>query len=266
MNLRKTALMFAAWLLVAVPVWADWNPGDPFKMHYPQLPNPQGWDVSFTSTALLGDDWLCTQTGIVYDIHLWVSFRDNYVPSAAAVVGGTVQIWDDVLPGADATFSHPGKQLWGITFDTTLENVKLRPYGTGVQGWLDPLGETIAPPDHFTYYQLNIDPAIGFEDIAPFRQEEGKIYWLVAKLFVNDPTSPVLPEIGWKTSISPQFRDDAVFQFLLGPPPAWRPLVDPNTSDSLDLAFVITPIPEPATTLLLILGVVGIVAYSRHTR
>jgi len=264
MSPMKFAVALVAVACLAVPVAADWGMGDPFKMHYPQLPNPQGWDVSFTNAGLLGDDWLCTETGVVYDIHLWVSFRDDYVPSAAAVVGGAVQIWSDVPPGVDANFSHPGQQLWGITFDTTLPNVKLRQYGTGDQGWLDPVQGVANRPDHVTYYQLNIDPAVGYEDIAPFVQDEGTIYWLVANLWVNDPAAPVLPEIGWKTSRSPQFRDDAVFQFPVGLPPLWRPLEDPASGQSLDLAFVITPVPEPASVLLLLIGAAGILAIRRR--
>ena len=36
-------------------VLADWEPGDGHKMHYPQLPDPNGFDISF-SDWWLGDD------------------------------------------------------------------------------------------------------------------------------------------------------------------------------------------------------------------
>jgi len=31
------------------PVRADWDPGDGHKMHFPQLPDPEGWDVRISN-------------------------------------------------------------------------------------------------------------------------------------------------------------------------------------------------------------------------
>ena len=82
-------------VVMVSPVLADWDPGDDYKMHYPQLPDPYGWDVSFTNGPL-GDDWKCTQTGPVDDIHMWVSFRGDLEPDpVGAIVGGFVRV--DVL-------------------------------------------------------------------------------------------------------------------------------------------------------------------------
>ena len=243
---RNIFLMSLAVVLTAGTAMADWNPGDPFKMHYPQLPDPNGWDVSFLNGPL-GDDWQCTQTGPVNDIHMWVSFRGDIGPSPNAVVGGNIEIWDNVPAGVDGVnFSHPGQPLWGMGFDTTMPNVTLRRYGQGEQGWIEP-PDQFFPSDHFNFYQINInvDPAA----IAPFFQKKGEIYWLVSHLFVDDPTSPVPPQIGWKTSRD-HFMDDAVFASPVFP--GWSPLTDPFTGETLDLAFVITP--EPATVALLALG------------
>ena len=63
--------------------WADWDPGDPFKMHFPQLPDltVDGLDV-MAGPALhplippggpferfLADDWQCTESGPVTGLH-----------------------------------------------------------------------------------------------------------------------------------------------------------------------------------------------------
>jgi len=48
---------------------ADWSPGDPFKMHFPQMPDEAGWDVNSTQPLIVADDWRCTETGWVKDIH-----------------------------------------------------------------------------------------------------------------------------------------------------------------------------------------------------
>ena len=48
-----TALVISGTLILgAAPAAADWDPnGEPatnHKMHYPQYPDPSGWDVDFT--------------------------------------------------------------------------------------------------------------------------------------------------------------------------------------------------------------------------
>ena len=47
-------ISIAVMLLAGTNVLADWEPGDPHKMHFPQLPNPMGCDVSFKDG--LGND------------------------------------------------------------------------------------------------------------------------------------------------------------------------------------------------------------------
>jgi hypothetical protein len=44
MNTRILALAIFIGLVTALAcrVLADWNPGDPHKMHFPQLPDPSG--------------------------------------------------------------------------------------------------------------------------------------------------------------------------------------------------------------------------------
>ena len=59
---------------------ADWVPADGHKMHSPQLPDPNGWDVSATVDGqmvpplVLADDWQCSETGYIKDIHFWGSW------------------------------------------------------------------------------------------------------------------------------------------------------------------------------------------------
>jgi len=65
--------------ILATPVLADWQPGDGHKMHFPQLPDEDGWDVNASSGLCLADDWQCSQTGPVEDIHFWGSWMHGDV-------------------------------------------------------------------------------------------------------------------------------------------------------------------------------------------
>ena len=253
MNTKRIAAIFTVLALLASPVWADWMPGDGHKMHFPQLPDPFGWDVDIT-TDYVFDDWKCSDSGPVSDIHFWISWNDDFVGQIAQV---WAEIWTDVPVGGDpdpnVTWSHPGGRLWQGVFNPS--QFIVGPPETGDQGWISP--NFTQPqwnrPDHQQYFQVNI-PQID----DPFLQEEGTIYWLGLHII---PTN-LGPMAGWKTS-QDHFQDDAVYRFG-----GWKELRDPdfngpNFGQSLDMAFVIT-IPEPATLGLLAMGFVGVFAFPRR--
>jgi len=245
MNIRfRTVLALGVCVLCATAAWADWDPGQPHKMHFPQLPDPAGWDVNATYPKVLADDWRCSQTGPVTDIHLWVSSqgydgRPNFQQMRLSI--------HDNDPGPP---SKPRNLLWERIFTIADPIVKIRQYGTGPQGWFDPNTGFWRRPDHEVFYQVNV---VGIPQ--PFVQKLGEIYWLDASFYVP----PGVPRVGWKTSRN-HFMDDAVWGDL--PSPQWKELRDPITQESLDLAFVITP--EPQALLLLTLG--GLILARRPAR
>ena len=111
MKKRLSILMICFFTTVAL---ADWDPGDPFKMHFPQLPNPDGWDIDLTKDAIQ-DDFMCSWSGPINDVHFWVSWEGDRT-------GGLTNIsWIDIgfLPDVPAdpldplSFSHPGASLYG---------------------------------------------------------------------------------------------------------------------------------------------------------
>ncbi|HUK82963.1 MAG TPA: PEP-CTERM sorting domain-containing protein [Verrucomicrobiae bacterium] len=231
-----------------IPARADWNPGDPYKMHYPQLPDPLGWDVNFASPKVLADDWLCTETGPVSDIHLWFSSQADQSFTVDQIRLVHLSIHADV-PAGSVPFSQPGVLLWQA--DLLPGQFSVRPYGTGEEGWYDPNTGYWQKPDHFQYYQLNI---VDIPD--PLIQQQGIIYWLDVSVQAVDV------HLGWKTSLQ-HFKDDAVWTDV--PTSAnWQELYDPITGQSLDLAFVITP--EPGTVTLVGLGVVGLLTVIRRKK
>ena len=70
-------------LLTVAPALADWDEGEPNK--WVQLPDcsPNGIDIRIDSTddwMRLGDDFLCTTTGKIRDIHIWGSWYQDMQP------------------------------------------------------------------------------------------------------------------------------------------------------------------------------------------
>ena len=217
-------LVAAATMLRSIVATADWDLGDPHKMHYPQLPDTNGLDVSAWNT-ILADDWTCTQSGPVTGIHFWISWRgDN------ADWSNVQNLHLSIHKDDRTTYSYSAPQdppEW--TADSMLFNWNFRPAGQGSQGWYDPVLAFFNRPDHQNFFQVN---CTGF--VPPFTQQVGEIYWLDVHFDLIDSDNGGL--VGWKTSGSQQHEDDAVFRHQGG----WQRLVDPtNLTQGLDLAFVI---------------------------
>jgi len=256
-------------------------------MHFPQLPDPVGWDVKATSIItpnwpvstviegpylqrkILADDWTCSQSGPVDDIHFWGSWRDDVEGQILSI---HLSIHSDDPVGTGGTdpannFSKPDVLLW--SWDATAWTVT-PPISTPGQGWYNPNSGEWQHPDHNMFHQINI------VDIPePFDQTKDEIYWLDITVTVAEVVGTLQPEWGWKTADVNQYpdpytgmhyMDDAVWGddtdgdgVLI-----WNELRDPRSGvdASLDLAFVITP--EPATVMVLILG--GLLFLGRRLR
>jgi len=211
----------------------DWNPGDDHKMHFPQLPDPFGWDVDATYVEAvfpyncLADDWMCSESGPITDIHFWGSWYNDYI---GTIIAFTIAIAEDIPADPPSIpYSRPGMTLWERTFYPG-EWVVAGPWD-GPQGWYDPGEGFYLPDNHILYWQYNIE---NIED--PFIQEVGTIYWLSISAIVL-PHSPQ-PRWGWKSSIN-HWNDDAVHGYWYELD--WTELTEPPVFEtSLDLSFVIT--------------------------
>jgi len=196
---------------------ADWVPSDGHKMHFPQMPDPLGWDVNFHD-FFLADDWRCNETGPVADIHFWISWRHDIEGDLPFI---KIAIYSN-NPQGPGGYSQPLEQVWERTF-TPDQFIIAGPW-SGDQGWLEPYGEFVLH-DHIHFYQINIKNIT-----QPFTQQNGTIYWLVVQMPYLYPI-----EIGWKTS-KDEFMDAAVW----GSPGQWDPIMDPVAGTSVNFAFVIT--------------------------
>jgi fimbrial isopeptide formation D2 family protein/uncharacterized repeat protein (TIGR01451 family) len=241
-----TLLISTSLTLIPTTV-ADWDPDDGHKMHWPQLPDPNGWDVYCTAGlddpsypwVCLADDWQCPESGWIEDIHFWGSWQYDWVGTIDHFVMGIAENIppDDIIP-----WSRPGETLieWEI-YDYILRG----PYD-GYQGWYWCYlpDNNWWPNDHFLYWQYNV--FLDEEDW--FWQEEGKIYWLfISAIVIPDDPQPLW---GWKSTYEDlHFMDDAVWAYWgeLN----WMPLTYPSGA-TMDLAFVVTgetAEPEPCVDI-----------------
>jgi len=255
-------------LMTFSPLHADWTVGDPHKMHFPQLPDPMGWDIEISSIDNqheLADDWQCSQTGPVEDVHFWTSWNLDAVGIIEFIEVKIYTNIPDPDPGDPSTYSQPGVELWSRVFDASQFTV-VSPYGTGDQGFADPQQGVIGwvPMNHVEFQQINI---VNIED--PFTQQDGEIYWLGIHVWWSGTQEPV----GWKTT-QDKFEDTAVYRDSSDGP--WVVLINPLDGERLELAFVITGEPPgvPALSqvglivlaLLLAVGLAFAIRRLRKTR
>ena len=193
------------------------------KMHYPQLPDPEGWDVVASEPIVLADDFMCMKSGRITDIHLWGSW---WMDIENPIDGFVLSIHENI-PGPP--YSRPGELLW----EAFIPDYEVTPEDPGMQGWYDPALPFWEHPDHMMYYRYDITNIP-----APFCQDSGTIYWLNV-MAIGPMVYPDPPLWGWKTSRL-HYEDDAVWAFYNPPIYDWLPLTDPITGETLDLSFVIT--------------------------
>lgn len=250
--------------MFTLPASADWIPEDGHKMHWPQEPLLGGMDIGFSGSTL-ADDWQCSGTGPVDDLHFWIScpeFSDNGpigpdvagtslpVTAEPEIPGFTIQIYSD-NPEGPLGFSQPDTLLWERFF--IFDELVVLEQPPNLQSWYDPSTQEFIPDNHDTWGLVNIT-----EIPDPFVQQQGEIYWLAITVgqgpaIPGTPVDPDMCTLGWKESGSDHFNDDAVWLDYSG---AWMELRDPRSGESLDLAFVVTP--EPTAMLLLGCGAVAI--------
>lgn len=237
---------YADWIngyghLVHVP-YVKWTSGDEHKMHFPQLPDSDGLDISFTYPQILADDWRCSESGPVKDIHFWFSAKDDWLDLDFMwdyqISNIHVSIHSNIPDpdGQGPEYSKPGDLLWEADFIPDSIYVYLSHAGFHYQDWWDlELAEYIEN-DHYNIFQCDI---VDIPD--PFIQKQDSIYWLDITLDAANP-------LGWKTAdrdaypppyTGIHFEDDAVYN-----PGFWKelryPPEHPDSSESIDLAFVIT--------------------------
>ncbi len=211
------------------------------KMHFPQLPDLEGWDVYAVAPKTLADDWQCSATGPVLDIHFWGSWKDVdgdpetddfYTP----MPWFGLSIHRNIPADADTPYSRPGEQIWW--WDGEIQGVPFEP--PAMEHWFNPNTGEVLYNDHVPYWRYDF-----FFDQAdpppnPFTQYKDSIYWL--NIAVHPSSSPPPYEWGWKSSRD-HFMDDATYTD--SPPDGpWFPLFEPPRANWFDVYFNSEGTPE----------------------
>jgi len=224
------------------------------KMHFPQYPDTFGIDINFTDPKVLADDWQCTESGPVDIVKFWFSAKNDWFDIGdpwSQISNVHVSIHSDIPdPDGDGPlYSMPGDSLWAMDFGPYSPFVTFSEYyPSGDQAWFDPNTGEYIPSDHAHIYECVIQNIQEY-----FWQEEDNIYWLDLSLTtIASPMGDSL--LGWKTADMDRypvqfsgrhFQDDAVWGDF--PDPFWQELTDPavpDSGESLDLAFVISAVPD----------------------
>jgi hypothetical protein len=262
MRTRTIAVAVLAVAVLAGAARADWDATMPAK--WVQLPDlgVTGIDVrddQNTGLRRIADDFLCTETGRVTDVHIWGSWLNDFNTGINAF---NLRFWSNNPGQGTGGFSHPEALLWegwitpvGLPEPGAKGHFKERFWaGVEYEKFWDPVTNQWGVDQKVFQYNMYIDPAVAF--LQQGTREKPQIYWLEVQAY----TSATFDQFGWKTR-DPQdghFMDDAVYWVEpAGSVGYWQPLKYP-AGGSIDMSFVITP--EPATMALLGLGVAGLVA------
>jgi hypothetical protein len=212
--------------------------------------DPTGIDVDASCESFAGqdqclvlaDDFLCTQSGPITEIHVYGSwFEEMYPPGGPGDLWFTLSIHEDIPAGADPDrpWSHPGDTLWTRWFGPG--QFLFRPYANDiVEGFLNPLMQFYQPVADFTCWEY-----IFIMEDSQFVQrgdsDNPVVYWLDVQAH---PIPTLSAFFGWKTSLD-HWNDDAVWALAVEPvlDTAWRELIyppdHPFAFESIDLAFEI---------------------------
>ncbi|MHC4497795.1 MAG: DUF7901 domain-containing protein, partial [Planctomycetota bacterium] len=234
-------------------LWIDVPAGEPCEpepqikwVQWPDL-NDDGMDVDASYCQIIGDDFQCSQSGPITDIHIWASWRLDEAPDGDAnLVDFKLSIYSDDPCGING-YSEPNELLWTGNFASGEFDVSLYAWNLS-EGWYSPCSDVY---DSFSdtecwQYDFYIDPCSAF--IQQGDTTNPATYWLVVEATPHDENA----YFGVKTRdyYDGHYKDDAVWS--LPDDEDWQELRYPRGhqffDESIDLAFAITTANEPEQT------------------
>jgi len=206
------------------------------KMHFPQLPDLEGWDVNATYPKILADDWQCSQSGSVEDIHFWGSWKDldgapwtDDFPPWGHMPYFSLSIHRNIPADFDTPWSRPGELLW--EWEGEIPGIPYEP--PAIEHWFDPNTGEYFCNDHIPYWRYDFFFDEAYPPADSFYQDKDSIYWLNITYFPYEPEPPC--QWGWKSSRD-HFMDDAAYTDD-DPFPPWYPMIEPPRCNWFDVYF-----------------------------
>ncbi|GAF68335.1 unnamed protein product, partial [marine sediment metagenome] len=225
-----------------VTIWTDKPAGEPCEpvpeikwVQWPDL-DDDGMDVDASYCQIIGDDFPCSESGPITDIHIWASWRLDEAPDGDAnLVDFRLSIYSDNPVGPHG-WSEPNQLLWWRDFQSGEFDVSLYEWGLN-EGWYSPCSDVY---DSFSdtqcwLYEFYIDPCGAF--IQQGDTSDPATYWLVVEADPHDENA----YFGVKTRdyYDGHYKDDAVWS--LPGDKDWQELRYPRehqfANESIDLAF-----------------------------
>ncbi len=203
------------------------QPAPPTKwIQLPDLTN--GLTVRASAPKILADDFRCTLTGPITDIHLWGAWLGNL---STVITNFHISFHEDIPVSISNLFSRPGAELWSTNF--SVGQYTITSYTNAPESFYDPNVNAIIGADSSVFrYDFWIEPC------RAFVQTNGVIYWMDVQAYLLN-TNRVW---GWKSSIE-HCHDDAVWGDTPTNTLVWNELRYPSgalSNQSFDLAFELT--------------------------
>jgi hypothetical protein len=201
----KKTIYFILFLFITGTLMADWDITESHGMHYPQMPDPTGYDVDCNDPRILADDFLCTQSGPIREIHIWISQRyQTGEPIPPPILNIYLSIHTDIpAAGSPTGYSIPGELLWSDDFGVGQFIIR-EPAYEGLQGWFDPWIPELWLGDHIWYWQVtpfeSLDMAfvIGGDDYPkPVELSSFTTLYANGNAILNWTTQSETNNLGW---------------------------------------------------------------------
>ena len=203
----------------------------------PQLDH--GFDVKDSRDSIaLADDFRCTNSGPITDIHVWASWLND---QPGTITNFWVGIYGDVPAGTNylngyVTNSHPGALLWWTNFPQGGQVVQGIYTNYASEYFYNPTNNIIMGSDSVVWYYC-------FYPTQPFVQQGSPTaptnYWLA----IRAQLAPDGTLYGWKSSAVP-YNDPAVWVTTVNGMPGlksnWQSITNPLTQQPLHLSMVLT--------------------------
>ena len=209
----------------------------------PQL--NQGFDVKDSRDGIvLADDFLCTNSGPITDIHVWSSWLND---TPGTITNWWIGIYSDVPAGTNylngqVTNSHPGSLLWWTNFPQGGLVMQGIYTNYSYEYFYNPTNNLGMGNDTVIWYYC-------FFPTKPFVQQGSPNaptnYWLA----IRAQLAPDGTLYGWKSSALP-YHDAAVWGTFAGsfPGGTWHSMTNPMTLQPLNLSMLLTTSNAPSQT------------------